>query len=504
MTAGSPSPRVGLALIAKNEAERLPNLLASIHGCFDRIVLLDTGSTDATVEIFTQWCAEENDRQEGMLSWQTGHVPWEEDFSVARTQADNLLTYASPSVDSALNLGEPMVEWRCWADCDDIIHGASNIRGLVHSAMPGVVAFMVDYDYARDPNTGMCLSYLRRERIVKVGHSTWGGPVHEAQMLTGGAIQQVDPAVLLYQHAKDMGPQSVEGSNDRNLRILNAWYGREPQNPRVIAYLGVENALRGDHETAIRFYNEYLLIDTGWDEERAQVHSRMAASLLVVGRYTDAVEVAMQGVEFMPSWPDNYIRLAEAYLALGKPDKGYHWAKTAHQMGAPEGTLLIVNPLDYTFQPLKLMAGALGDLGRVEEAVRWGVQALGMIPDEQLAAAMAQWQGALKRERTAETFVMCAEQLIAHDEQLKALTLLEDCVPVFAVDHPKVVGIRSMLRERISWAFEDTDYTNHYEVGGSKPEDMIPDDKVDSLCEMLPRTGYLLDGIVGQIEGIKA
>ena len=48
------TPKIGLALIAKNEATRLPNLLTSVSRCFDYVALVDTGSTDKTVEELTK------------------------------------------------------------------------------------------------------------------------------------------------------------------------------------------------------------------------------------------------------------------------------------------------------------------------------------------------------------------------------------------------------------------------------------------------------------------
>lgn len=496
MTAGSPSARVGLALISKNEAERLPNLLNSIAGCFDRVVLLDTGSTDDTVKVFTDWCLDEHAR--GKFTSQVGHVQWDDDFSRARIQADHLLVYGSPMLDN--EHGDPLVDWRCWADCDDVIVGAENIRNLCATAQPGTVAYMVDYDYAQDPTNGACLSYLRRERLVKVGHSEWFGRVHEAQIIRGGAIQMLAPDVLLYRHNKQINAESAGSSNTRNLRILEKWLVDEPENPRVLGYLGVENALQDKHEVAISYYNKYLSLKTGWDEERAQIHSRLASSLMALERFEDSITVALDAFRVLPQWPDTPLRLAEAYLALGDNVKAEYWASSAMAMGAPQGTLLIVNPLDYTYQPRKLLAGALAAQGRVQEAVSIGKDALSIYVEHGLYGAMQGWQADLKREHTASTYCMAADQLIAHDEQLKALTLLTECVPVFAIDHPAVVAKRAFLRERIAWAFKPVDYTIHYEVGGSKPEDMIPDGMVNELCEALPRTGFLLDGVCEQLD----
>lgn len=485
---------VGLALLAKNEAPRILNLLDSIEGCFDRVTLLDTGSTDDTVEVFQEWAL----KQVGM-TYAVGHYEWTDNFADARTYSDQLLLYGDTRFPHE---EKPMVDWKVWADCDDVLRVESKdvFRSLVNNAPTSVAGFMVDYDYARHPDTGAVISYLKRERIVRAGSGKWMGHVHEAQLIDDGQVVQVDPAVLLYIHCKHLDGDTVEGSNDRNLRILRKWNEDEPNNPRVLGYLGVELALKGEHEEAVSFYRAYLELKTGWDEERAQVHSRLASSLLHLGRNSEAEIAARDGVMYLPTWPDNYLRLAEAYLESGDGVKAEHWARRVLEMGPPQGTLLIINPADYSFQAMKVLAGSLGHQGKIEEALEYGKQASGIIRDQSLLQAMNLWASASKREHTASTFAMCAEQLISHDEQLKALTLLENCVPVFATDHPRIVALRSMLRERLAWINTPVDYSVHYEVGGSKPEDMIPDDKVDALCEYLPRTQYLLDGITEQIE----
>lgn len=46
-----PSPRLAVAIIVKNEAENLSKCLESIKGWVDEIVIVDSGSTDNTIEI---------------------------------------------------------------------------------------------------------------------------------------------------------------------------------------------------------------------------------------------------------------------------------------------------------------------------------------------------------------------------------------------------------------------------------------------------------------------
>ena len=47
--------RLSLSMIVRDEAERLESCLASVAGFVDEMVLLDTGSRDATVAIPKGW-----------------------------------------------------------------------------------------------------------------------------------------------------------------------------------------------------------------------------------------------------------------------------------------------------------------------------------------------------------------------------------------------------------------------------------------------------------------
>lgn len=67
--------RLSVCLIAKNEEQFLPRCLASVRGLADQIVLVDTGSSDHTVELAKGHGAE------------VYHFAWCEDFSAARNAA---------------------------------------------------------------------------------------------------------------------------------------------------------------------------------------------------------------------------------------------------------------------------------------------------------------------------------------------------------------------------------------------------------------------------------
>lgn len=469
-------PTVGLALIVRDEEQTLPNLLASIEGAFDQVVLVDTGSEDQTVAEFEVW-AEEQDLP---LGFKVSEFEWVDDFAAARKAADELLE----------------TDWTCWADADDVLRDAQNLRRLAAEAAPELLGYICGYDYARDHH-GNCACYLVRERLVRRGAGEWVGRVHESQLIRGSQ-QMVPPEVVEWVHCH---PPDPADSNERNLRILEQWVQEAPEDPRVVGYLGTELLIKGEDDRAADFFERYLALKTGWDEERAQIHRKLGGVRIRQGRHDEAIDTALEAVRLLPAWPDSYLTLAEAYHEKGEWEKAIEWAREVLRRGKPE-TMLIVNPLDYTVTPRMVLASSLGQLGRIEEALVVAEELLDIVPDHMgLLQKRQEWIAAGQREATAQTYLRAARQLVNHDEQLKALTLLEECVPYFAQDHPEVVAVRSQLRERLYPLLDRDEYDRCYADGGLKAEQFTEDEKVDEIGAALPRCGFLLDGLVEQLEG---
>jgi cytochrome c-type biogenesis protein CcmH/NrfG len=459
--------RVGLALIAKDEAETLPRLLATVEGAFDRVALADTGSSDDTVKVFETW-AQAQVRAGRLGSYTVQRFDWIDDFAAARNFADALLAGC---------------DWYCWADCDDEIRGAHQLRRLAEQSPPELVAWVADYDYAQDPH-GNCICRLRRERLVRAGHGRWVGRVHEAQLIDG-PISMIDPAAVEWVHRKQPG-----GDGQRNLRILRKWIVEEAENARVLGYLGFEELARGRAKHALRWFRRYLKLKTGWDEERAQVHRRYALALREVGRTDQAIDTALEAVRLLPSWPDSYLTLAECHYELNEPQKAAEWARDVIRRGVPD-TILIIDPTDYVVKPRVILAGALAQMGDLRAACQLADEVFRMVPGHaMLAAPYRLWRGDLKREETAELVVKLADGLIAHDEQLKAAAVLSN-VPHYAQDHPRVVQLRVELASRLDPLLDPDGYSSHYVTGGTKPEDMVADPV--AVGDVLPRCAFLLE-----------
>ena len=126
--------QLSLCMIVKNEEDVLPRCLDSVKNAVDEIVIVDTGSTDATRAIAAHYTDKIYDE------------PWQDDFARARNAS-----FARASGDYLL-----------WLDADDVI---------APEQLPRL--FELKKQLARDPADMVVCGYaggglsFRRERIVR-------------------------------------------------------------------------------------------------------------------------------------------------------------------------------------------------------------------------------------------------------------------------------------------------------------------------------------------------
>ena len=118
-------PILSLCMIARNEEENLPRCLERVRDHVDEIVLVDTGSTDRTVEIAEGFGA------------RVLHRAWDQDFSAPRNLA----------------LDEAKGDWILVLDADEVVDEASlvHLRDLlrVECACGYHIRFVNDHESAR-------------------------------------------------------------------------------------------------------------------------------------------------------------------------------------------------------------------------------------------------------------------------------------------------------------------------------------------------------------------
>jgi glycosyltransferase involved in cell wall biosynthesis len=397
-------------MIVRNEGRTLEKCLRSVAPHVDEIVIGLAGeSTDNTEEIARQFTNK------------VINVPWTDDFAAARNAV----------------LAHQTGDYVLWLDGDDELINGSKMRSLI-ADFPQIEAFYWGYDYARDADSGATTCYLVRERLVRRnGRFAWKGPIHEVLMGPADHTRMFVSDILVVHHK----PEDKHDSR-RNLEILYRQLEVSEPNPdpRILAYLGSENAIRGNLQESILHRQRYIRL-SNWDEERYQVTHHLADTYRVLGDYDKALKYDFEAIDILPEWPDAYLGLGETNYARGKYQAAIEWMKAASTKQVPQ-TMLITNPRDYDYTPSVIIALAYAQLGDYEMSLANALRAYQINPTPELRRHIDLVRAELDGHRLVDAVKTIWEHLGRNDEWLKARHLW-DSIPKLVEQVPAIQDLRA-------------------------------------------------------------
>lgn len=227
---------VSLCMIVKNEEAVLARCLDSIREGVDEIIIVDTGSSDATKKIAARYTDKIYDFE------------WIDDFSAARN----------------FSFSKATKEFAMWMDADDVFTEADRdaFVQLKESIPQDVDVVMMRYHTAFDEEGKPVFSYYR-ERLIRTNLVfSWKGRVHEA-IVHSGRVLYSDIAVTHH---------SVKTSyTDRNLKIYEKQAAAgEALSPRDQFYYGRELYYHRYYERAEQVLQAFLSSGLGWVENNIE------------------------------------------------------------------------------------------------------------------------------------------------------------------------------------------------------------------------------------------
>jgi tetratricopeptide (TPR) repeat protein len=273
--------RISLCLIARDEEELLPGCLASVRGAVDEIVLVDTGSSDRTVELAQAAGA------------RVFHQPWRDDFSAPRN-----LAAAEATGGFLLQL-----------DADERLApgGAKALRAAVKGARFDVGFLRLHNASRLDATPEEVLSGRARlsdpsllpRLLRRTPDLRWTGVIHETvrDWFVARGSKGAHPDVDLIHLGGIPALRDGRRKKERNLHLLRRRVEQEPDDVTAFGYLAFE--------------------------------------LFTLGQLQEAAEVAERGFALVPAQPRSrpVRRLALVRgllaLALGEPARALESAEVA-------------------------------------------------------------------------------------------------------------------------------------------------------------------------------
>ena len=227
---------ISLCMIVKNEEAVLSRCLDSIKDGVDEIIIVDTGSSDATKEIAARYTDKVYDFE------------WIDDFAAARN-----FSFSKASMDFAM-----------WLDADDIFtdKDRESFIALKNSIPETIDVVMMRYNTAFDEQGNPVFSYYRERIIRRSIDYKWKGRVHEAIVHSGKSMYS-EVAVT---------HKSIKTTySDRNLRIYEKQSeSGEEMAPRDIFYYGRELYYHKYYDKAKMVLTGFLLSGRGWIENNIE------------------------------------------------------------------------------------------------------------------------------------------------------------------------------------------------------------------------------------------
>ena len=330
----------------------------------DHICVLDTGSTDGTVEILADL---------GVIVRREEIDPWR--FDVARNRSMELIP---EDTDICV----------C-TDLDEVFRPGWR-AALERAWRPGTEQLRYSYIWSFDEHGRPGTEFIQ-EKIHAPGVFRWVHPVHEVLERTDGAVSWpvAEAPEIVLEHHPDHGK-----SRGGYLRLLELSVRERPNDDRNAHYLGREYMFHRRWDEAIAQLQRHLTLPTAtWAAERSASMRFISRCYLAKGDQPEAMRWALRAVAEAPELRESWVQAEEAAYA------GEDWPAAAFFGGkavavTKKSGCYINEERAWGAYPWDAMAYALYRLGDLEGAAAATERALELEPgNERLRGNMKFYRG---------------------------------------------------------------------------------------------------------------
>ena len=308
-----------LNMIVKNEVKVLPRLIRSVKDYIDYYVIVDTGSTDDTIELIKREMSGYG------IEGEVHERPWV-NFGVNRQQALELAVAADRA------------DFLLFIDADEEL--AVSDSKFFEKLEPGVT-------YELEKHQAELRYAVHHLVNVRAGRYRWEGAVHNYLDELGEELpHEVRKDVWIIYHdaegAKSHGVTQEEKFL-RDARVLEAELARDPENARNQFYLAQSYRDAGQLERALECYKKRSSMEKGWEEERfvAQLEAGRICVKLEKSEATVLSEL-LAAYALRPTRAEPLYELARYYRDKGGYAMATLFAKAGLGTPRPSDQLFIV------------------------------------------------------------------------------------------------------------------------------------------------------------------
>jgi len=303
---------ISLCMIVKDEEEMLPGCLEPLQGVVDEMIVVDTGSTDRTVEIAESFGAK-------VVSF-----PWNGSFADAR----------NASIEAASG------DWLIYLDADEHMEAqdARHLRALLSRTWREGF-YLVETNYTGGSDAGSAVTHMALRVWRNRPQYRFAGRIHEQKTHTMPTYlpERFETTRIRVRHYGYLNQRIVsKDKSRRNIQLLEQ-EAQESRTPFTDYNLGSEYLVLGDHAGARTH------LDRSWDALREQglesvgyaplLVSRVARARREVGDFAAAIAAVDEGLARFPDHTDLVLEAALAARSRGDLRQAGDLAERCLEMG---------------------------------------------------------------------------------------------------------------------------------------------------------------------------
>ena len=342
---------ISLCMIVKDEEAVLARCLESVKGIADEIVIVDTGSTDATREIARRFT-------DKVYSFE-----WIDDFSAARNFA-----FSKGTKDFLL-----------WLDADDILLESDRKKFLhLKETLPqDTDAVMFPYHTGFDSQGNPIFSYYRERLFRRDRGFVWKGAVHEAVEVSGKILYEE----IAVTHSKLKTPDPA-----RNLKIFEKQRQKGIEfSPREQFYYGRELYYNEKYQEAAEVLNAFLREDKGWIENNIDACQVLSSCYERMGEKQKALNTLFRSFAYDSPRAELCCEIGRLLMEREEYRSAIFWYETAASRSPDLRSGGFLREDCYGYIPFLQMCVCYDRLGEYQTAHEYNRKALKLKPNDPIA-----------------------------------------------------------------------------------------------------------------------
>jgi glycosyltransferase involved in cell wall biosynthesis len=301
--------QLSLCMIVRNEESFIGNCLNSVKHVVDEMIIVDTGSTDRTVEICKS------------VGATVLHYDWKDNFAAARNYG----------------LDHARGDWILWLDADEEVEreDAGKLRDVLNETEHLVGIQLINYygSYPVHPDHAYLMNH---HRLFRNGMGfRYNNRVHE-QLNVQEVLGHIDHLKTLPVRVHHYGylDDITAKKHKRNIHLLEKMKEEEDSNPWIYYHLASEYYREQNHSKAFEYTNEAILKFLHNQQTPPSLLYKLKYEILVIlNSFEGAWPAIDRAIALYPDYVDLHFYKGLIFIGMEKYDEALEVLKYCLYLG---------------------------------------------------------------------------------------------------------------------------------------------------------------------------